>query len=117
MNHPAILAGVSLCIAACAAPLPQAQDSVAAAPPPAATPVDTEDSGDVIQVVDVPRASTVADVPTLRSQQERVCQRERRTGSNRVVRVCRTRAEIAKDELESKELFDELHRSQREYNR
>ena len=115
MHHPAILAGVSLCIAACAAPQPQ--DSVPAAPPTAAAPVAAEDTGGVIEVVDVPQATAAADVPTLRSQQERICHRERRTGSNRVVRVCRTRAKIAKDELESKELFDELHRSQREYNR
>jgi hypothetical protein len=46
------------------------------------------------------------------SPTDRICHREMRTGSHRAVRVCRTRAEIARLEEESKDTFRELHRSQ-----
>lgn len=119
MYKAAVITGLSLSLIGCAAPTPQAPAPVAAAQPAAPAEGATAPAADesVIEVVDVPQVSAAADAPALRSQQERVCHREKRTGSNRVVRVCRTRAEIEKDALESKELFDELHRSQKEYNR
>jgi hypothetical protein len=43
---------------------------------------------------------------------ERVCRREKRTGSNMAVRVCRTRAEMERLEEESKDTFRALHQSQ-----
>lgn len=44
-----------------------------------------------------------------------ICRVERRTGSNRPIRVCRTRAQIEQAELDGKDTFEELHRSQVEY--
>ena len=81
----------------------------------AVTVAEASSDDSVIEVVDVPQANTVAAAPVLLTRQERVCHREKRTGTNRVVRVCRTRAQIEREELESKELFDDLHRSQQEY--
>jgi hypothetical protein len=43
---------------------------------------------------------------------ERVCRREKRTGSHRAVRICRTRAEMEHLEEESKDTFRALHQSQ-----
>ena len=46
---------------------------------------------------------------------EVICVRERRTGSNRVRKVCRTREEIRREEDQARETFDDLHRSQEDY--
>ena len=43
---------------------------------------------------------------------ELVCRRERRTGTHRAVRVCRTRAENERIKQESKDTFKDLHRNQ-----
>jgi len=90
MYKAAVITGLSLI--GCAAPTPQAPAPVAAAQPSAPAEGATAPAADesVIEVVDVPQVSAAADAPALRSQQERVCHREKRTGSNRVVRVCRT---------------------------
>lgn len=54
-----------------------------------------------------------ADIPVAASPKtERVCTREKRTGTHRAVRVCRTRAELERLEDESKDMFRELHKSQ-----
>lgn len=54
-----------------------------------------------------------SDLPIVVSNKnERICRRERRTGSNRAVRVCYTRAELERLEQEGKDTFRELHRSQ-----
>ena len=43
---------------------------------------------------------------------QRVCVRERRTGSNRARTVCRTRAEIEEERVRSKQTFEGIRRSQ-----
>ena len=48
----------------------------------------------------------------LYANEDRVCERIRRTGTNRAVVVCRTRAEIERDATESKRTFDDLRNSQ-----
>ena len=74
---------------------------------------------DVIVVVDIPGESATPaeaselDVP---AQSNLVCVRERRTGSHRARKVCRSRAQIAKEEQEAKDTFEDLHRSQVEYD-
>lgn len=63
----------------------------------------------------------VADIPTVPMAapgvdgNARVCRNERKTGTNRVSRVCRTRAEIEQQQAKGKEVFDDLHKSQQEY--
>lgn len=70
-----------------------------------------------VVVVDIPQepvnVSGVTEEPV---RKELVCKRERQTGSNRARKVCRSREQIAKDELEGKKTFEDLHRSQREYD-
>lgn len=41
-----------------------------------------------------------------------ICVRERRTGSNRVTKRCRTRAEIEADRIKSKETFEGMRQAQ-----
>lgn len=73
-------------------------------------------TGSVLEVAEIPRVQSTADTPPTASvAAQRVCRLEKRTGSNRAIRVCRTRAEIDRLETESKERFRELHRSQTEY--
>jgi hypothetical protein len=54
-----------------------------------------------------------SDIPiAAATRTERICTREKRTGSHRAIRVCRTRAEVERLEEEGKDTFRELHRSQ-----
>lgn len=64
------------------------------------------------QPVEVPEIRTVA---AGSDDSEVVCRRERRTGTHRAMRVCRTRAEIERMATKSKETFEDLNRSQVEY--
>jgi hypothetical protein len=73
----------------------------------------------VIEVAEVPTVSAEAVARILSGESglnQQVCRREMQTGSHRAVRICRTRAEIAALELEGKDTFKDLHRSQKEYN-
>ena len=70
-----------------------------------------------VVVVEFPQEpETAPDNTEVPVQTEYVCKRERKTGSNRATKVCRSREQIAKDELEGKKTFEDLHRSQREYD-
>ena len=70
-----------------------------------------------VVVVDIPQEPvSVSGVTEEPVRKELVCKRERQTGSNRARKVCRSREQIAKDELEGKKTFEDLHRSQREYD-
>lgn len=105
-----ILPGILL-TAACAAPVVSPEPSVsseASIPAPA-----SEATEKTIEVAKIPEPSAAPSVVLNRN--ERICRNERRTGTNRVVRVCRTAAEMAQLEAQSKEVFNELHRSQKEY--
>lgn len=70
-----------------------------------------------VVVVDIPQEPVnVYGVTEEPVRKELVCKRERQTGSNRSRKVCRSREQIAKDELDGKKTFEDLHRSQREYD-
>jgi len=116
---------ISIVISACAASGPDssrpdakaenASESTTESPTPTPTPA-TED---VLVVVDIPEDSaTTAEAGDLDmpAPSELVCVRERRTGSHRARKICRSRAQIAKEELEGKDTFEDLHRSQVEYD-
>lgn len=65
-----------------------------------------------LHMIDVPPIEQ-SDAPIVISNaNERICRREKRTGTHRAVRVCRTRAEMTRLEEESKKTFDELRKSQ-----
>lgn len=120
MNKSAMLAALATCVAACAAPAPRNGDSSEPSPPPAAEPgaaaAEAENDGNVIEVVEVPKAAAAVEQPQPGDRRERVCRREKRTGTNRIVRVCRSVAQIEQETIESKRVFDEIRRSQREYD-
>jgi len=68
-----------------------------------------------IEVVDLPDAPEGAVAPEPRpGGPPRICRNEKRTGTNRVVRVCRSAAQIERDVIEGKEAFEELRRSQQQ---
>ena len=110
-----------LCLICISAMLATACASVDTPDTGAAQPADDEtqaaindsspDSSD-IEMVDAPSVEqSVVEPPTL-ADNERVCRREKRTGSNRVMTVCRTRAEMKRLEEQSREVFQDLHDSQ-----
>jgi len=123
MNRHWMAVMISIGISACAASGPDSSRPVAEAEnasestSESVTPAPTTD--DSIVVVDIPgESATPAEASNLDmpAQRDVVCVRERRTGSHRARRVCRSRAQIAKEELEARETFDDLHRSQVEYD-
>lgn len=65
-----------------------------------------------IQVIDIPPVEQSEVAIAKSNASKRVCRRERRTGTHRAVRVCRTRAEMEQSKQESKDTFRDLHREQ-----
>ena len=116
MNNLVLLAAAALAITACASTAPTAPDTsvpvaaAAAESSPATSNVEEPGSstGD-IQVVNIEGQEKVA---LQTDEPEIVCRRERRTGSHRAIRVCRSKAEIERTAREGKDAFEELNRSQ-----
>lgn len=112
MRNRIMTVTVVLAVAGCAgAPPVDTLDPVRAEQAPATAEESPagEEEIEVAEVPSVPATAVAAD------RSGRVCRNERRTGTNRVVRVCRTRAEIERQQVEGKEVFDDLHDSQQEY--
>ncbi len=114
---------ISIGISACAASGPDSSrpdakaENASESTTESATPAPATD--DLIVVVDIPgESATPAEASDLDlpAQSDLVCVRERRTGSHRARKVCRTRAQIAKEEQDGKDDFEDLHRSQVEYD-
>jgi len=103
MNQQYVVAAIFLGIAACATSVPESPTPVASAGNEATPPV-----GEV-EIVAVPEVPKVADVPV---RDEVICRMEKRTGTNRATRVCRTRSGNKKSAREGKETFEVLRRSQ-----
>lgn len=111
LNLACILAAATAC--AESPTMPIAEDSMT----PVSIPEEPASKNEgVIEVVAVPSAAESTTVMPPQPSNTRICRRERRTGTNRTVRVCRTQAEINQREIESKETFEVLRRSQQEYN-
>jgi hypothetical protein len=100
---------VFLAVAACATSGPEVPESIARAE----APVTNSDpaTGDV-HVAEIPEVPKVTDIPV---RDEVVCRMEKRTGTNRAVKVCRSRSNISRGATEAKETFEVLRRSQVEY--
>jgi hypothetical protein len=100
---------VFLAVAACATSSPEVPESIASAE----APVTNSDpaTGDV-DVAEIPEVPKVTDIPV---RDEVVCRMEKRTGTNRAVKVCRSRSNISRGATEAKETFEVLRRSQVEY--
>jgi hypothetical protein len=109
----------ALCISACANTRDSAGSNtapVAEAPSPQPVenlPAETS-AATVLESLEPPPVEPTA-IPVAvagESPGDRICRREVRTGTHRAVRVCRTRAEIERIEIESKDTFKDLHREQ-----
>ena len=119
MNRYWMTVVISIGISACAASGPDSSRPVAEAENASESTAPAPATDDLIVVVDIPgdpATPTEASDMDMPTQSKLVCVRERRTGSHRARKVCRTRAQIAKEELEGKETFEDLHRSQVEYD-
>jgi hypothetical protein len=112
-----VMAAACLGITACASSGPNLPEPAAKTVEPATRSEATEpdDVLGVGTIPSVPAATVEHELAIVSLQNEMVCRREMRTGSHRSVRVCRTRAEIERIEIESKEIFDDLHRSQKAF--
>lgn len=120
MNRSVTTAALVLTLSACttnAPPIAADGDDPAAAANQAGEPVPAEQEAGPrdIEVVDLPGAPEGAVAPEPRpGGPPRICRNEKRTGTNRVVRVCRSAAQIERDVIEGKEAFEELRRSQQQ---
>lgn len=108
MNRRYIVAATCLVIAACATPGPGSPDPGTNAGISGTDTKPTRAVGEV-DVVDDPDVPMVADIPV---RNELICRMERRTGTNRKKRVCRTRSQNARSAREGKETFEVLRKSQ-----
>ena len=108
MNRQYVVAALFLGIAACVTSVPQSQESGAEARTSATTSNSATPASEMV-VIDVLEVSEVAIVP---GQDEVVCRLERRTGTHRKTRVCRSRSQIARSSIEARESFEVLRKSQ-----
>jgi hypothetical protein len=111
MNRRYVVAVIFLGIAACATSGPQSPTPVASAGSSATDSKPTTPAGQV-EIVAIPEVPMVTDIPV---RDEVICRMEKRTGSNRATRVCRTRSGNTRSAREGKEKFEVLRRSQVEY--
>ena len=100
-----------LAVAACAATDQQPPEAVASADQPTTESVPAASTGNV-EVAEIPEVAKVTDIPV---RDEIVCKMEKRTGTNRATKVCRSRSSINRSTEEGKKAFDDLRRSQVEY--
>ena len=96
MNRRYLAAGTFLLMAACAS-------SGSVSPEHGANDADEAQDADTSEIL------TAADV---RRQSEVICRMEKRTGTNRASRVCRSRSQTARSAVEAKETFEILRKSQ-----
>ncbi len=102
-----IIAATFLGIAACATSgTESAEPAVNAGIPEPVSDSTAAESG--LDSADVPEVPVSANVPV--SKDEIVCRRERRLGSNRSIKICRTRAQIDEDREAGQDTLDNLSR-------
>ena len=113
-----LMAATYLVITACASSGPNlasAPAPEAAEPPSKSEATEPESVVEVATIPGVPATTVDHGADSVAVQNEMVCRREMRTGSHRATRVCRTRAEIERMEIDAKDTFKDLHRSQKEF--
>lgn len=108
MNQRYFVAGIFLVVAACATPGSVSPEPGANAGSPAQNSKSTTAEGEV-EVADTSKILTMADNPR---RNEVICRMEKRTGTNRPIRVCRSRSQNAQSAIEAKETFEILRKSQ-----
>lgn len=111
MNRRYLMAVICLGIAACATSVPESITPGVKAGNSAMDSKSTTPVGEV-EIVGIPEVPMVTDIPV---RDEVICRMEKRTGTNRATRVCRTRSGNARSARKGKETFEVLRRSQVEY--
>jgi len=111
MNRRIVIAETFLGIAACATPGPESTEPPANAGISATNGASSATAGEV-EVADIPEVPKVTDIPV---RDRIVCRMEKRTGTNRATRVCRSRSSINRTALDAKDTFEYLRKSQVEY--
>ena len=106
-----IMTASFLAAVACATTDPNIPETVASADLPTKESVPASSTGSV-EVAEIPEVAKATDIPV---RDEVVCQMEKRTGTNRRTKVCRSRSSINRSSDEGKKKFDDLRRSQVEY--
>lgn len=100
----------ALCIFACAAP----GSPTGSQPVPVTDAQQETNATTQIESIEPPSVEPT-EIPIAaagKSPNDRICRRERRTGTHIAARVCRTRAEIQRMEEAGRDTFDDLHREQ-----
>jgi hypothetical protein len=103
-----ILTASILAVVACATTDPNTPETVASADQQTTESVPASSTGNV-EVAEIPEVAKATDIPV---RDEVVCKMEKRTGTNRVTKVCRSRSSINRSSQEGKKKFDDLRRSQ-----
>lgn len=111
MNRLVAVIGLPLIVSACAASTPAVPD-VASADAQVPAPTEAAPEGHDVGTVDAPGVPESAVAAEPRPGGGRICRMEKRTGTNRAVRVCRSVAEVQGEAIEAKKAFDSLRRSQ-----
>lgn len=78
--------------------------------PAESTSTTTSESGDSLEVVEVPAVAKTATAPNAGQQDELVCWRERTLGSHRLEKICRFRSEIEAEREETQRGLREAQR-------
>ena len=110
MNRQYVVAAIFLGIAACATSGPESP-VLGAKVDTEMTTIDPTASDGVIEMLDAPAVPMVANVSGEADNPDKnalVCRREKSTGSHRVTRVCRTRAEIERRRAEDQNAFNDI---------
>ena len=103
-----ILTVCFLAVAACATTDVNLPETVASADQPTTESVPATPTGNV-EVAEIPEVAKATDIPV---RDEVVCKMEKRTGTNRATKVCRSRSSINRSSEEGKKTFDVLRKSQ-----
>lgn len=111
MNRRYAVTAIFLGVAACATSVSQSPEPRANAGNSATDNNSTSAVGDV-EVSDIPEIPKATEIPV---RDDVICRMEKRTGSNRATRVCRSRSQNARTSREAKDTFEDLRKSQTGY--
>ena len=100
-----LLLATILILSACATPEPVVESASAS---DTAVNNSAAESGGVLEVAEVPEVPVAASSPP--SGDEVICRREKRLGSNRTIKICRTRAQMEAERKAGQDTLDDLSR-------
>jgi hypothetical protein len=107
MNTRLIIIAIFLGVAACATSGPEPKAPAANEEGPAAN-AESNEVEDQLEIVDVPAVAASENVPP--PEDEVICHKEKRLGSNRSIKVCRTRAQMDAEREAGQDTLDSLSR-------